>query len=1048
MNKYLEIPTYYDDLAENIFSKNLQSLFYERELLTYLRNTYQNDISLFYNIRDELMLRGIAFKEEHQNNFLPSLQYPIQYIINIEEDGKKFNKIDEQITGLYAIKNRYKIDSDLFFKNMPIDGIAHFLKKDPTFLRKQFERVGFTIIPVGEYSAGDEITIRECFKGNEYLAFYRYCYENNKKFFSELTIDFIENFRHVKGIGPSKYMNVTNKFNELLKEVDDIKISKDNEKKGIIPIDYFVNNPLRNLLKKAEIDYLNFIDSIYFAKEETTIYRPIAEHIFEEKKTFIRNLEAELENEKNSKEIKKLQDSIKIHPNYELLMGLKSINLKRVLRLPELEEKDNNIHLFEMVEKTTNKIDLMVINSKIQKYKSPSLQIEIINEMFKERDRNILFERLDKTLQEVGDLFGVTRERVRQIEQKAQGKLQGKAEYLCLDIYFNFFLQDRISMSIEKFMEKLHIDLRYKEIFTVLVDSYKKLERKEEELINKEFYTYVTQMKNIINEQSEGVIQATEILEKFNKSSEFEFTVELTDYFMNEIGYKRKNSIYFKHNIKLPAQISYLFKFKLKKPIEITDENFEYLQQLMKDVFDDQFESGKRAAVERIRSTKNVILVDANTFMYYDLDAISQVLLNEIEKELEKELQKSPVVTAKMLYQKNSVKWKMYQIISHHHLYSILGYHFNDVYLIGKGNTLEIYKSKSAIVNRESLLINYIKKHGGKLSKKKILENFKWQSYKLEQILSNNKELITILEEDVDGYSVKLITAFNFKDVELQKIRKFVEDNIKDEYFFTADLLIEMEFDEELSEILARKKITDPYTFGSVLKWLDPDLRGFQHLLFKKNSEIDSIEKVLIIEFQNLVRRDEIENFLIVKGYASSTVFSIINLLLENNSFYVYTAYQYINANQIYFNNNVKDSLKQYLDKSFGNKMYLSALELRGYTSDILSVSRNSWQPQLITEFANQVGYRHIKTTPDYRYNKWVLVREELDVTNYEDLVHYVVMSEYKGNFHERDLAKFLEERKLTHSPYQLSLELKTSPYFEMRDLGFVKLKERLNGVK
>jgi hypothetical protein len=160
----------------------------------------------------------------------------------------------------------------------------------------------------------------------------------------------------------------------------------------------------------------------------------------------------------------------------------------------------------------------------------------------------------------------------------------------------------------------------------------------------------------------------------------------------------------------------------------------------------------------------------------------------------------------------------------------------------------------------------------------------------------------------------------------------------------------------------ARTDITDTYTFGSILKWLDSDLRGFQHLLYKKNSVIDSIEKVLIIRFPNIARRDEIEDFLEEKGYASSTAFSVINQLLENNSFYVYTAYQYINANQIHFTDEVKTSLKQYLNKSFGDKLYISALEFIGYSSDILPITTNGWQPQLITEFANRVGFRHIRT--------------------------------------------------------------------------------------
>jgi hypothetical protein len=130
VNKYLKIPSYYEDLTKNIYSENLQVALKQEDILIYLRQTYRTDISLFYHIRDELMLRGIVFKKEFQNNFFPDLPYEIQHIIDIEEDKKSFQSINTDITGLQTIINRYNINSDLFFINMPIEGIAHFLKKD------------------------------------------------------------------------------------------------------------------------------------------------------------------------------------------------------------------------------------------------------------------------------------------------------------------------------------------------------------------------------------------------------------------------------------------------------------------------------------------------------------------------------------------------------------------------------------------------------------------------------------------------------------------------------------------------------------------------------------------------------------------------------------------------------------------------------------------------------------------------------------------------------------------------------------------------------
>ncbi|WP_394530402.1 sigma factor-like helix-turn-helix DNA-binding protein [Priestia aryabhattai] len=1057
MSKYLKIPSYYGNLKENIYSKVLQEALQEDDLLAYLRKAYQTNVSLFYNIRDELILRGLAFKNEYQNNFFPELPYKINHIIGTEADNKKYLSIDHQATGIQAIINRYKVDSDLFFTNMPLEGISYFLRKDKTFLTKQFERAGFSISSVGIYNAtqigvkrtnrqqqlqdikkteGNDMLIRDCFEGREFLAFHKYCDKYEMRFFSELTIDFIQEFRHVKGVGVTKYETVLNRFKELERVKPEVL------KKKVTAIEYFISNPLKYILEKKEVDYLTFVDSIYCANKENDWCKPIEQQVFKEKSTYVQNLVVELKKEEELKEFRSLQEKIRNHPSYELLMKMKIINIRRILRLPPLAEKDEDIHLFEMVENIKYKNDLMLIELSLTNFKPPHMHFEAIEQLLTERQWQIVIERLDKTLQEVGSLVGLTRERVRQIERKANDKLKKKAKYLNLDIYFNYYLQNNLSMTIDEFMEKIQINSNNKDIFLLLIDNEGSFERKGDKLVNKYLFNYAVSIQDIIAKENKTIIDAALVREKFNES-EYEFSLETIDYFMTELKYKRKNAIYFKTTIKLPAMIDYLFKNKIHEPFEMTDKNFDYLQTLMEETFDKCFENRKRAAIARIRDTKNVILVNPNTFMYQDLDNVSEELLNDIEQAIEKELNNVSMITAATLYQEYLEVWQKYNLLSHYHLYSILHHHFDETYVIGKGNTLGIFKSTSAKVNTESILISYLEKNGGIQSKKQILHDLNWQWYKLEQLISKSKKLISVEEEGFEGYAIKLISAFNFKEEELQKIQRFMNDFMSDDYFFTADLFFEMEFEDELSEILAKANITDTYTFGSILKWLNPDLRGYQHLLYKRDSKIDSIEKVLIEKFPNLVRRDEIEQFLEEKGYSQSSVFSIINLLLENKSFYVYTSYQYINANQIQFSDEVKESLRQYLQKSFGDKLYYSALELTGYSSDILPITSNGWQPQLITEFSKYVGYIHIKTTSDYRYNKWILVREDLGVTNYEELVYYVVKNEYEGNFHERDLAGFLEARRLTHSPYQLNFELKTSKYFRMKDLEFVEIRER-----
>lgn len=1073
--KYIDIPAYYENLNKNIFSEQLNIALNQPDLLIHFRAIYKEDISLFYRLRDEMILRGIIFKEEYQNNFFPALPYKIQHIISVEENEQNYKKLNQEATGMQALINYHLINSDLFFNNIPLEGVAHFLKKDASFLARFFERAGFAIFPVNEISkivspqiANDYVKeepieiyvhlkekdnsheleknylIKEWFDGGEFLAFHRYCEEQGKKTFFELDIDFIEKFKHVKGIGAAKYNSAIKRY----KEFPTVAMKRESQKetKKITALEFFTNNSFKSLLEKSQVDYLEFIDSIYHA-DEKDIYSSVPLEVFEEKGAYLLELLKTFKEEEEQKEFTTLQFQIKTHSNYKFIKGFTKRNIHRIFQLKISEGIDENIHLFEMVEDRNYHKELKVLLSNIEHYDPPHIEIKKIKEMFSAREWNVVIERLEKTLQEVGESMGVTRERVRQIEGKINNKLRNRVKSLHIDLYFSYYLESNISLSIDELMSHLQIDSEFKDIFIVLIDRDENLERKGQRLINKRLYDYASKIKELIREENETIIESTDVISKFNEGSDYEFKLEVIDYFLKEIGYKRKNALYFKQSIKFPDQIAYLFKRKILNPIEMTDENFAYLQELMQEVFDEQFVNGKRAAVARIRDTKNVILVAGNTFMYEDLDEVSHELLDEIQYAVDASLEKHHMVTASDIYQEYLSKWVKYNIQSHYHLYSILQYHFSDLYVIGKGNTLGIFKSENAKISIETLLVDHLRKNGGVLSKKQILNEFKWESYKLEQVLARSNHLITVDEEGIEGSAVKLISALNLTDSNIERIKNVLSDFLSNGYFFTTDLLLEMEFDDELSEILAEANISDTSTLGSLLKWIDPDLRGYQHLFFKKESTVDSIEKVLIEQFPDIVRRDEIENFLVEKGYSASSVFSVIGQLLENKSFYIYTAYQFINAQQICFSDEVKESLKQYLQKSLENKTYLSAFDLKGYTSDILAVSSREWQPQLIAELSPLIGFKHIRTTSDYRYNKWILIPENSNISSYEQLVYQVITTEYQGNYHEQDLAAFLETKKLSHSPYRLSLELKESDYFEMTELGFVKVKEYANGI-
>lgn len=75
------------------------------------------------------------------------------------------------------------------------------------------------------------------------------------RFLSELTIDFIEEFRHVKGVGIAKYETVLKHF----KEFEGTK--REVPKKKVTAIEYFTCNPLKDILekKRSTIQHLSIL---------------------------------------------------------------------------------------------------------------------------------------------------------------------------------------------------------------------------------------------------------------------------------------------------------------------------------------------------------------------------------------------------------------------------------------------------------------------------------------------------------------------------------------------------------------------------------------------------------------------------------------------------------------------------------------------------------------------------------------------------------------------------------------------------------------------
>ncbi len=101
---------------------NLFDLFQSEEPLDYLREIYASNQSLFFDIRDELTLRGIKIQSKVPNNYLPSADLVSTDRLLVQEWGEKYLNINFDLLGLNNFLSRFNVVDDTFFNQIPIEG--------------------------------------------------------------------------------------------------------------------------------------------------------------------------------------------------------------------------------------------------------------------------------------------------------------------------------------------------------------------------------------------------------------------------------------------------------------------------------------------------------------------------------------------------------------------------------------------------------------------------------------------------------------------------------------------------------------------------------------------------------------------------------------------------------------------------------------------------------------------------------------------------------------------------------------------------------------
>lgn len=518
-------------------------------------------------------------------------------------------------------------------------------------------------------------------------------------------------------------------------------------------------------------------------------------------------------------------------------------------------------------EKYIDQIILDDIRSKDKKYDH---SIQILNARVNK----------NKTLQEIGDEFGVTRERIRQIEKKIRDRFRDSASQ-------NFFIES--------------LELTYFDI-SINAVAIEKLEKKSQQILK-----YINQ-EDKYNEEL-GIFGNLEVLDsKLIISSIQEYiennpgkTLGEAEDFLNECLHKQnifldddsltivldkilKNSnkiilnegfLYSKFTKKQMLMIVLQKYLKTHKYFEISLDNLKKLNEISQKIyFSDIYEASEdnyrpfESTLLRLSDDEELIRIDRKKYKIYYPDNYSINLLNNIKLFLEEKLKSAPEVSYKSVADNFEEELKNNDITDFE-IYYVLRNNFNDDFDFGRQNTMSIRLKNSIRQNTEEVLLEVVKKNGGTLSVAEAQDLLGWDDYTVRQTISNSLEMF-VVDSKIDCISnqdVKTISKIIKSEIDTTQNVLIIADEIK-----------KLKKSKKYGNIINQQKLNIPVVLSYYLRNTGK-YQGNNFILIKndlvKDKAIDSIT-LLWFAFNekfgsNIFTQEDMMNLLYYLGYKSAS---------------------------------------------------------------------------------------------------------------------------------------------------------------------------------
>ncbi|QTC44085.1 hypothetical protein I7V34_21035 [Bacillus sp. V3] len=706
----------------------------------------------------------------------------------------------------------------------------------------------------------------------------------------------------------------------------------------------------------------------------------------------------------------------------ELYEEFKDYKVKNLIDVFQIEgnHTDSVLTLAEINGMETNELEqhfnvgsIFALNKKLKLAKHPSSVVEGLQSILKDNEFRILKLRYgDKlTLEATGEHFNVTRERIRQIAKKALIKVHRQ-----LGRYYFYKICSLLSSS--------HSFITSKELLSLVGEDNKFLVHIIKESTAKlTYYEKLDAFFFSIDKKIDFsmIDQFIEDLPHVIHLSEYESALEelleslgveqpelpLIQSLLNNYGFRSYGEYYSRRRMSLVEVLETIFRDFLSGPLLVNSDGYETIQKLAKRHLNYEISSSLRSIDARLRDSAKVILVESNTFQWFDEESFDQSLIETIGRFIEERFEETDVVNIEEIFDEFKERIKHLGIYTKQHLYSIVKYYLDEKFEIGKGNTLNIFKSDANKLSIEESLLKVLEEAGGFSDKSVLMDKLRWPQYKVDLGLSASNNIVTWGKN-----KVILFEKIGLTRSEKELLISTAEKKLSLEGYVTAgSLLNDFKFNPSLAPLISKKGIDDIGKLASILKILIPDLKGFMNFLYKEGSKFTSFEEVMIDRFAGETTRKELQDFAVNNGYKEVMASNLLKKLLDQKIFVEVDLGKLYPAEKLEVSDAVVSELVQLVEEARDEKEYISLHNLKGYKRRLPHIGFR-WNPFLMKTILVENGYRHItKIISDYRYDKIVMVKEDSSISSFEELVHFVLKHEYAGNMHERSVYDFLVEK-------------------------------------